>query len=171
MASAFQRAVDHLSRFSGLAVGQLYLLCAAVTLYEVVTRYVFNAPTQWAFEVVMVLCATAWMLSAGFVTLVKRHIGITVFNLMVDERARWWLELLAMTVGVIALYLLVGEALVRALDSIDIVERAGSAFNSPEPMLLKVVLCLGAALYLLQLLVKFSRHFPSTWLNHVVLLS
>ena len=73
------QGVDHVSRFLGLAVGNLYILCAAVTLYEVIARYAFNAPTQWAFEVVMVLCATAWMLSAGFVTLQKRHIGITVF--------------------------------------------------------------------------------------------
>jgi len=56
--SKVENAIDHFSRFSGLAVGQLYLLCALVTVYEVVMRYVFNAPTQWAFEVVMVLCAT-----------------------------------------------------------------------------------------------------------------
>ena len=30
--------VDHISHFSGLAVAQFYLLCAAVTLYEVVAR-------------------------------------------------------------------------------------------------------------------------------------
>ena len=50
--------VDHISRFGGLAVAQLYILCAGVTVYEVIARYVFNAPTQWAFEIAMVLCAT-----------------------------------------------------------------------------------------------------------------
>ena len=58
------RLIDHFSKFSGLAVSQLYLTAALCTIYEVISRYVFNAPTQWAFEVVMVLCATAWMLSA-----------------------------------------------------------------------------------------------------------
>jgi len=94
------RAIGHFSRFSGLAVAQLYLLCALVTVYEVVMRYVFNAPTQWAFEVVMVFCATAWMLSAGYITFHKRHIGITVIYLMVSENKRWWLDLTAMIVGV-----------------------------------------------------------------------
>ena len=56
---------DHFSKFSGLAVAQLYLICAAVTGYEVISRYVFDNPTQWVFEVVMVLAATAWMLSAA----------------------------------------------------------------------------------------------------------
>ncbi len=77
--SAFNNSVDHFSRFLGLAVGNLYLLAAFCTLWEVVARYFFHSPTQWVFEVVMVLCACAWMLSAGFVTLQKRHIGITVF--------------------------------------------------------------------------------------------
>ncbi len=155
----FDRAVDHFSRFLGLAVGNLYLIAAFCTMWEVVARYVFHSPTQWVFEVVMVLCASAWMLSAGFVTLQKRHIGITVFYLMVSERVRWWLDLFAMVVGVIALYMLVSDTLVRALESIDLVERGGSAWNSPLPMMLKTILFAGLLLYLVQLLVNLGRHF------------
>ena len=88
--NVFNASVDHFSRFLGLSVGNLYLLAAACTLWEVISRYVFNSPTQWVFEVVMVLCACAWMLSAGFVTLQKRHIGITVLYLMAPDRIRWW---------------------------------------------------------------------------------
>lgn len=157
--ATFNRAVDHFSRFLGLAVGNLYLIAAFCTMWEVVARYVFHSPTQWVFEVVMVLCASAWMLSAGFVTLQKRHIGITVFYLMVSERARWWLDLFAMVVGVIALYMLVSDTLIRALESIDLVERGGSAWNSPLPMMLKTILVAGLFLYLVQLLVNLGRHF------------
>ena len=157
--------IDHLSHFSGLAVAQFYILCAAITLYEVVMRYVFHAPTQWAFEMVMVLCASAWMISAGYVTLKQRHIGITVFYILVGERARWWLDLFATLVGVVALFLLVADSISHALDSIDIVERAGSAFNSPQPMLLKTVLVVGATLYLAQLLVNLYRHFENPLLK------
>lgn len=42
------RLIDHFSKFSGLAVSQLYLIAALCTIYEVISRYVFNAPTQWA---------------------------------------------------------------------------------------------------------------------------
>ena len=164
------RSVDHVSRFLGLAVGNLYIICAAVTLYEVVARYVFNAPTQWAFEVVMVLCASAWMLSAGFVTLQKRHIGITVFYLMASDRVRWWLDLFAMVVGVFALYMLISDTLIRALDSIDLVERAGTGWNSPLPMILKTVLVVGLFIYLIQLLMNLSRHFQSRTIEFGILL-
>ena len=159
VAATFSRSVDHVSRFLGLAVSNLYLLAAACTLWEVIARYVFNSPTQWVFEVVMVLCASAWMLSAGFVTLRKRHIGITVFYLMASDRVRWWLDLFAMVVGVFALYMLVSDTLIRALESIDLTERGGTAWNSPLPMVLKTVLVSGLFLYLMQLLVNLTRHF------------
>ena len=154
--------VDHFSRFTGLAVGNLYIIAAACTMYEVIARYAFNAPTQWAFEVVMTLCAFAWMLSAGFVTLRKRHIGITVVYLMTGTKTRWWLDLFAMVVGVFALYFLASDTLMRALDSIDLTERVGSAFNSPMPMMLKTVLSLGLTIYLIQLLINLYRHFEAS---------
>ncbi len=157
--------VDHVSRFTGLAVGNLYLMAAFCTMWEVVARYVFHSPTQWVFEVVMVLCASAWMLSAGFVTLQKRHIGITVLYLMASKRTRWWLDLFAMVVGVFALYMLVSDTLIRAVESIDLVERGGTAWNSPLPMILKTVLVAGLFMYLVQLLVNLSRHFRTHMLQ------
>ncbi len=162
MFRAVTSSIDAFSRFSGLAVGQLYLMCAAITMYEVIARYFFHAPTQWAFEMVMVLCATGWMLSVGYITQRNRHIGITVFYLMASPRTQRRLDLFAMTVGVVALFLLAGEALVRSLDAIDLVERAGSAFNSPEPMVLKTVLMVGAVMYLVQLLVNLHNHVETS---------
>ena len=167
---AFDGSVDHLSRFLGLSVSYFYLMAAFCTMWEVVARYFFNAPTQWVFEVVMVLCASAWMLSAGFVTLNKRHIGITVLYLMASERVRWWLDLFAMLVGVFALYMLVSDTLMRAIESIDLVERGGTAWNSPLPMILKTVLVTGLFIYLVQLIVNLSRHFRSHLLQLTVYL-
>ena len=169
VARGFPAWVDHVSRFTGLAVANLYLVAAACTMYEVIARYVFHAPTQWAFEVVMTLCAFAWMLSAGFVTLRKRHIGITVLYQLASPATRWWLDLFAMVVGVFALYWLSSDTLIRALESIDLIERAGSAFNSPLPMALKTVLFVGLFIYLMQLLVNLHRHFEVSWARVLVL--
>ena len=165
------RLVDHFSKFSGLAVSQLYLVAAFCTIYEVISRYVFNAPTQWAFEVVMVLCATAWMLSAGYITLHKRHIAINVLYLMAGDKGKWRLDLFAYIVGAIALWLLADDAIVRALESIRMNEKMGSAWNSPQPLVLKTVLVVGAIMYLVQLLVNLYRHFQSNLGKNLVLLA
>ena len=161
--------IDHISKFLGLAVAQLYLICAAVTGYEVISRYVFDAPTQWVFEVVMVLAATAWMLSAAYVTLHKRHIGITVFYIMASDRGKWWLDLIAYVVGIIALWLLIDDSVIRALDSVMMLEKAGSAWNSPQPMILKSMLTIGATTYIIQLMINLYRHFSSNVAKKIVL--
>ncbi len=162
------RFVDHISKFSGLAVAQLYLVAAICTIYEVVSRYVFHAPTQWAFEVVMVVCATAWMLSAGYITLHQRHISINVLYLMAGAKGKWRLDLFAYIVGIIALWLLLDDAIVRALDAIRITETMGSAWNSPQPMILKTMLVVGAFMYLIQLFANLHRHLSSDWARNLV---
>jgi TRAP-type C4-dicarboxylate transport system permease small subunit len=155
------RAIDHVSEFLGLAAAQLYLLCALITTYEVVMRYVFHAPTQWAFEVVMVLCASAWVLSVGYVTRHRRHIGITVLYVLAPPRVRWVLDLLINLVAIVAVAILLYAAWEPAMRALGSIQRTGSAFNSPEPTILKVMLVIGAGLYSLQLianLVKLLRH-------------
>ena len=78
------------------------------------------------------------------------------------------LDLFAMLVGVFALYMLVSDTLIRALESIDLLERGGTAWNSPLPMVLKTVLVTGLFIYLVQLLTNLSRHFRSNFLQVVV---
>lgn len=153
--------IDHISRFSGLAVAQFYLLAALVTVYEVFMRYVLFRPTTWAFEVVMISCAAAWVLSAGYIALKKRHMAITVISDIVGPDARWRLELVGYIVGALALFLLIDDAAVRAIQSILGMERTGTSFNSPQPMLTKTVLAAGAFLFLTQILVNLYRHFDN----------
>lgn len=161
-------AVDHISHITGLGISLLYIVAALLTLYEVFARYLFNAPTYWAFEVVMVMVAATWMLSAGFVTLKKRHIGITVFHILATPRTRWWLDTFAYVVGILALFLLLTDASVRSYVSIGRIERTGSAFNSPMPMVLKSLLTLGGFLYLAQLTTNLHRHFGQSKTRHAV---
>lgn len=160
--------IDHFSHFSGIGVSLLYLIAAGATLWEVVARYVFNSPTQWAFEVVMVLCAATWMLSAGYITLKQRHIGITVIHNIVSPKAQWRLDLFASSIGIVALFLLLSDASMRAYMAIDHIERTGSAFNSPMPMVLKTLLMLGGVMYLAQLTVNLWRHVNSRWAKAAV---
>lgn len=152
------RGIDHLSEFLGLAAAQFYLMCALITTYEVVMRYVFFAPTQWAFEVVMVLCASAWMLSVGYVTRHHRHIGITVVYMLAPRRGQWFLDLFTLVVALAAVSILAWAAWEPAVRALSRIERTGSAFNSPQPTLLKVMLLIGAVLYALQLIVNLTRH-------------
>ncbi|SMX50442.1 TRAP transporter large permease subunit [Maliponia aquimaris] len=160
--------VDHVSHIVGIGVATFYMVAALATLYEVFSRYLLNAPTFWAFETVMTLCAAAWMLSSGYITMKQRHIAITVIHSLCSRTQRWWLDLFAILVGIVALFMLLSDASIRAYDSILRVEKSGSAFNSPLPMMMKTLMVTGAFLYLAQLTVNLHRHVNSRWARLVV---
>ncbi len=157
----FLRPVDTVTTFIGRAAGQLYFMLACITFYEVVMRYVFHAPTMWAFEVVMVLCATAWMMSVGYVTQQKGHIAITIVYVLSPAPVQWWLDTFSNVVGVLALGTLAYAAWPMMVEAYRLHELAGTAFNSPEPMIAKTILFLGAAIYVVQLLVNTARHLKT----------
>ena len=146
------RGVAHVSRFVGHAIAPIYLVCAAITVFEVTMRYVFAAPTQWAFEMVMTLCALAWVLSAGYITLYRRHIAITVVTDMAGAETRRRLSIVSSMVSLFALYALLESSMEPMLGALDLVQRTGSGFNSPMPTFLKTGLVAGTLLYVVQLL-------------------
>jgi tripartite ATP-independent transporter DctM subunit len=156
-----QNAIDHVSHFTGISASVLYLIAIFATLYEVFARYLFNAPTEWAYEIVMVLVATCWMLSAGYITFRQRHIAVTVFSHAASPTVRWRLELFSNIVGLLAIFILTVDSMSEAVEAFHRIEKSGTAFNSPMPTFLKVLLTLGATLYLAQLSVNLHRQVTS----------
>ena len=155
---ALLRAVDRLNQYVGLSVSHLYLISAAITVYEVAMRYFFNAPTQWAFEVVMVVCASAWALSGAYVTMRRSHIAITVLYEHVTGRWKWWLDLFIHLISHAAMFTFAYALWDPMVHAISGLERSGTSFNSPEPVILKTLLFVGAALYCVQLVVNLIKH-------------
>ena len=155
--NAIIRAVDRLNQFVGLSVAHLYLICVVITMYEVVMRYFFNSPTQWAFEVVMVVCATAWALSGGYISMRKGHIAITILHERAKGRVRFYLDLFILVVSIGAMFTFAYSLWQPMEHAIHLLERSGTSFNSPEPMILKTLLFVGAVLYGVQLVVNLVK--------------
>lgn len=150
--------IDRMTTFIGRAIGQFYFILACITLYEVVMRYFFNKPTMWAFELVILMCGMAWMMSVGYVTQQKGHISITVLYVLSPPKAQWYLDLLSDIMGIVAIGILGYAAWTPAKDAIVMHELSGTPFNSPEPMITKSMLVIGCILYEIQLLVNSVRH-------------
>ena len=64
--------IDRLNTLLGEWLAWLYLVAVAITAYEVVMRYIFNAPTTWAFELTVLLCAIGYLFGGGYVTTLVR---------------------------------------------------------------------------------------------------
>ena len=137
--------------FIGYACGVLFFSCVLISTMEVMLRYAFDRPTAWSFEVVMALCATVWAVSVGYVTERRRHIAITMLQLVVSKRAWNILLLVQMVISVFAVGMLLWALYDPVVSSLTHLERSGSAFNPALPAYLKVILFVGGVLYLLQL--------------------
>ncbi len=150
--------VDRFNRAVGELVSYLYLVAVAVTSYEVVMRYLFNAPTTWGFELTIMVCAIAYLLSGGYVTQRKAHIAITSVTERLPPSAQWWLELFGLLVGIFAIGTLAWAGFRPAVFAIQIMERTGSAWDSPMPAIIKPLIVVGAGLIVAQLVVHLIRH-------------
>ncbi|SFH63732.1 TRAP transporter small permease subunit [Modicisalibacter xianhensis] len=157
--SRLAAGMDRISAFIGYACAVLFFACIVLSAFEVVMRYVFNAPTQWTFETVMAICATGWVLTSGYVTQRKRHIAITMVELLVPAHVWKKMELVSLFVAIFAVGALIWAAWEPAMMAFHSLERSGSSFNPPLPAYLKPILVVGAGLYLLQLLANVVHWF------------
>ena len=62
----FIRFADSLSAWFGKAFAWLIILMAVGTGYEVVSRYLFNAPTAWALDVSFIMYGTLFMMGGAY---------------------------------------------------------------------------------------------------------
>jgi TRAP-type mannitol/chloroaromatic compound transport system permease small subunit len=71
----------------------LLVLLIGATLYEVVARYGFSAPTMWAFDVTYMINGALLLLAAAFTLLVNEHVRIDVFAVRLPLRFRLAVEI------------------------------------------------------------------------------
>ena len=160
--AGYAEAMDRISVFTGHACSALLFTCIAVSALEVVMRYGLDSPTVWSTELAMTLCASAWVLSVGYVTQRNRHISITMLELLVSPRVWRLFRLLQLVIAFGAILVLAMALWGPAAKVIERTEYSGTAFNSPQPTYLKVMLVVGCGLYLAQLLANIIRWFQQT---------
>lgn len=151
------RWIGRVNTLLGESLAWLYLVAVAATAYEVVMRYLLNAPTAWAFELTILLCAVCYLLAGGYVTKLEGHIAITSAYDLAPPGVRRWLRVFGHAVGILAMAGLIYAAWKPAVRAVTIVERTGSAWDSPSPAIIKPLILLAAALVLLQLLANLAR--------------
>lgn len=83
----FIRPVERISKFGGMVAASIIPVLAVLIVYEVVMRYVFRAPTSWAFEISYMLMGTSLMLGIAFCTQLRRHIRVDfLYDAVTDKK-------------------------------------------------------------------------------------
>lgn len=85
---AFVRAMDRFAAWCGLAFCWLIIPLVVAITYEVFARYLFHAPTVWAYDVAYMLYGTHFMLGAAYTLHKGGHIRTDIFYMNWSERTR-----------------------------------------------------------------------------------
>jgi TRAP-type C4-dicarboxylate transport system permease small subunit len=142
--------IDRLSRALAPTVGWVFLAAVLVTGYEVMMRYVFGAPTIWAHETTLLLCAIGYLL-AGAHTLERRnHIAITLLYDKAPPRLRKALDLINGLIMIGYFLALAWACHRRAWTALLSWEGTGTSFNAPLPAIVMPLLLIAALLLAVQ---------------------
>ncbi|MCQ8782395.1 TRAP transporter small permease subunit [Mangrovibrevibacter kandeliae] len=141
-----------------------FLLIVAFSFYEVVMRYVFDAPTIWVHETTTALTALCFAFGGAYCLGTDRHIRVVLLYDHVSPRVRRILDVVISLVGAAACAMMAWAAWSLAYKAFYTpggqfrLETSGSAWNPPTPAIVKSVLFVVLCLMCLQFLLQALRH-------------
>jgi len=92
------RAIEAASEKIGILGSLLIIPLVLSTCYEVFARYLFDAPTIWAYEIGYMLTGSHFLLGLAFTLRAGEHIRIDIFSGKFSQRTRALIDLAGYTV-------------------------------------------------------------------------
>lgn len=142
--------IDALSERTGRALSWLMPAMVVVIAFEVVARYLFSAPTIWAYDTALILYAWLGLVGGAFAMKRGAHIRVDLFTANLSPRRQALLELIGAPFVVFFLVLVVWQVGMASLDALASGSRRPTEW-APPLILFLATAPLGGALLLLQM--------------------
>ena len=143
--------IDRISDLVGKRVCWLFLIAVAISVFEVVSDWVFNSPTIWVHDLTIILCSACFLLGGAYAMQRREHIRITVLYDHLPPGMKRWVDVASLSLALFYLVMLTWFATGAAIESIGLVERSGRAWDFPMPMVVRIFFSLGCILLSLQI--------------------
>ena len=154
-------AITTLNRWIFQATVWLMAIVVPVMLYEVIARYVFNAPTVWGMELAVLLFGPYFLLGGPYLLHLKGHVALDVARQRLSPAWQRRLDLVNFPIIVLFCAILLYFSAPAAWSAWEYRETSFSAWNPPIwPA--KATVPLALVLMLLQAVVELCRVFFRT---------
>lgn len=150
-------AVDRVSEGSGRASAWLIVPFILGITYEVGARYLFNAPTIWAYDLAYMLYASIFMLGAAYTLRRGAHVRADFLYNALAERKRAFIDVAGYLLFLPLLGLFLHAMTDHALHSWEIREKSSESAWYPPLYPLKWMMVVALALLLLQCVAELVR--------------
>ncbi len=71
--------IDRMSLFAGEFVSYWAVIAVFVYYFEVIARYVFNSPTNWAHEAMYLMFGMQYLIAGSYAMLTEAHVKVDIF--------------------------------------------------------------------------------------------
>ena len=150
------KVIEAISEWTGRIPSFFIYIGTAVLVYEVVARYVFNAPTIWAHGLSQRIFAVYFVIGGAYVLLHKGHINVDIIYNRFSPRTKAIIDLITLPLPLVIIIVLLRYGSNFALTSLTALEECGTPMHAPiYPV--KIFIPVAAFLLLLQVIVKSCR--------------
>jgi len=151
------KVIDSISEYSGRVVSWACIILFVEVCYDVIARYVFNAPTMWSYETSCMLGITIATLGWAYTHKHHGHIRVDLFYEPMSPRNKAIVDIVCGLTFFPAFILLAYFAALHMLSAWSMNEVLSDTFWYPPAGPIKTVVFLGMCLFILQGLAQFIR--------------
>lgn len=154
----FLKTIDTISDRVGYAARWLVFALVAVTVYDVIARYVFDAPTIWGYQASTMLGGGVILAGWAYGQLHKAHVRVDVLYARLSPRRQALVDVLGALICVFPMFIVfmyvAGSWTVKSIVTGEIMEET---IWYPPSWPFRLAVLTGAVLLLLQVLATFIR--------------
>ncbi len=145
----FNKISSHINGLAGEFVAYWSVIAVFAYYYEVIARYVFNSPTNWAHESMFLMFGMQYLIAGGFVLREGGHVRVDVLYNHMPKRWKAITDVFTSIFFFIFMFALLGTGWIFFKDSYNVGEVSFTEW-AIQYWPIKFALPLGAALLILQ---------------------
>lgn len=145
----FTDIIDQVSEFSGKFVAYWSLIAVFVYYYEVIARYVFNSPTNWAHESMFLMFGMQYLLSGAYTFRVGAHVRVDVLFVFFPKRVKVIVDIVTSVFFFLFTVALLWTGFIFARDAVEVFEVSFTEW-AIQYWPVKITIVLGALLLVAQ---------------------
>jgi len=154
------RFVERLVKVAGILGAFSFLMVMAITTYEVLVRYLLNAPTTWSLEISVILTMWGTFLGVAYTLQQGGHTQVDLIVSRLSERVRRILKIFIYLFVLLFSIFLTWASLVPAIEAYLIKEVTQSYTRTPL-VILMISIPIGGILLILEIVRELTELFRS----------
>ena len=152
------QAIENISKLSGRIASMLVLPLVLAMVFEVFSRYLFNAPTIWAFEISYMMMGTIFLFGLSYALQQGQHVNVDFIHQRLHPRMIGAIDAIAYFFLTGMLVWMTMTLTKNAMDVYRTGEGSGLSAWNPQIWPYRIIYVIGFAAFALQAFGKFLEN-------------